>query len=91
MYSHCSSCKSVKLLNNFLPELESNPSKGNTKLAILPSASFEGTTGLKDRENNYEIANGKDNKTQDAMSKEEVGTPSPLTKSTNPHPDPKRK
>jgi hypothetical protein len=25
------------------------------------------------------------------MSKEEEGTPSPLTKSTNPHPDPKRK
>ena len=27
----------------------------------------------------------------DAMSKEEKGTPSPLSKATNPHPDPKRK
>jgi hypothetical protein len=28
---------------------------------------------------------------EDAMSKEEKGTPSPLSKATNPHPDPKRK
>ena len=28
---------------------------------------------------------------EDAMSKEEKGTPSPFSKSTNPHPDPKRK
>ena len=41
---------------------------------------------LKDREDNYEIANGKDNKTQDIMSKEEVGTPSPLSKATKAHP-----
>ena len=41
---------------------------------------------LKDKEDRYEIANGKDNKTQDAMSKEEVGTPSPLTKVTKAHP-----
>jgi hypothetical protein len=34
---------------------------------------------------------GKDNKTQEVQSNEETGTPSPLTKSTNPHPDPKRK
>ena len=33
-----------------------------------------------------EIANGKDNKTQDAMSKEEVGTPSPFSKITKAHP-----
>ena len=47
---------------------------------------------LKDREAhalNMEV--GKDNKTQELQSKEEEGTPSPLTKSTNPHPDPKRK
>ena len=28
---------------------------------------------------------------ENAMSKEEKGTPSPFSKSTNPHPDPKRK
>ena len=47
---------------------------------------------LKDREAhalNMEV--GKDNKTQELQSKEEQGTPSPLSKSTNPHPDPKRK
>ena len=42
---------------------------------------------LKDREVNKDAPKEKEN----AMSKEEVGTPSPLTKSTNPHPDPKRK
>ena len=41
---------------------------------------------LKDKEDRYEIANGKDNKTQDAMSKEEVGTPSPFSKITKAHP-----
>ena len=47
---------------------------------------------LKDREAhalNMEV--GKDNKTQDVQSNEEKGTPSPLSKPTNPHPDPKRK
>jgi len=42
---------------------------------------------LKDRQENKDAPKEKEN----AMSKEEVGTPSPLTKSTNPHPDPKRK
>ena len=42
---------------------------------------------LKDREVNKDAPKEKEN----AMSKDEVGTPSPLTKSTNPHPDPKRK
>ena len=42
---------------------------------------------LKDREINKDAPKEKEN----AMSKEEEGTPSPLTKSTNPHPDPKRK
>src|SRR6056300_474357 len=41
---------------------------------------------LKDREINKDAPKEKEN----AMSKEEEGTPSPLTKSTNPHPDPKR-
>ena len=41
---------------------------------------------LKDREEN------KDPKEKENIqSKEEQSTPSPLTKSTNPHPDPKRK
>ena len=47
---------------------------------------------LKDREAhalNMEV--GKDNKTQELQSKEEEGTPSPFSKATNPHPDPKRK
>jgi hypothetical protein len=47
---------------------------------------------LKDREAhalNMEV--GKDNKTQELQSNEEKGTPSPLSKATNPHPDPKRK
>ena len=47
---------------------------------------------LKDREAhalNMEV--GKDNKTQEIQSNEEQGTPSPLSKATNPHPDPKRK
>ncbi len=43
---------------------------------------------LKDREKT-EFA--KTEKTQEAMSKDEEGTPSPLSKSANPHPDPKRK
>src|SRR6056300_2093010 len=42
---------------------------------------------LKDREVNKDAPKEKEN----AMSKEEEGTPSPLSKSTNPHPDPKRK
>ena len=42
---------------------------------------------LKDREVNKDAPKEKEN----SMSKEEEGTPSPLTKSTNPHPDPKRK
>jgi hypothetical protein len=47
---------------------------------------------LKDREAtalNMEV--GKDNKTQEIQSNEEKGTPSPLSKPNNPHPDPKRK
>jgi len=35
---------------------------------------------LKDKEDRYEITQGKDNKTQEIQSKEEVGTPSPFTK-----------
>ena len=46
---------------------------------------------MKDRESKYTVDKGSDDKVQDIQSKEEVGTPSPLTKSTNPHPDPKRK
>ena len=46
---------------------------------------------LKDRESKYTVEKGSDDKVLDIQSKEEVGTPSPLTKSTNPHPDPKRK
>ena len=46
---------------------------------------------MKDRESKYTVEKGSDDKVQDIQSKEEVGTPSPLTKSTNPHPDPKRK
>ena len=46
---------------------------------------------LKDRDSKYTVEKGSDNQVQDTQSKEEVGTPSPLTKSTNPHPDPKRK
>ena len=42
---------------------------------------------LKDREVNKDAPKEKEN----AMSKEEQATPSPLSKSTNPHPDPKRK
>jgi hypothetical protein len=47
---------------------------------------------LKDREAhalNMEV--GKDNKTQEVQSNEEQGTPSPLSRASNPHPDPKRK
>ena len=47
---------------------------------------------LKDREAhalNMEV--GKDNKTQEVQSNEEQGIPSPLSKASNPHPDPKRK
>ena len=46
---------------------------------------------LKDRESKYEVEKGSDNKVQDTQSNEEQSTPSPFTKSTNPHPDPKRK
>ena len=46
---------------------------------------------LKDRESTYEVEKGTDNKVQDTQSNEEESTPSPFTKSTNPHPDPKRK
>ena len=40
-----------------------------------------------DREVNKDAPKEKEN----AMSKEEKDTPSPFSKSTNPHPDPKRK
>ena len=47
---------------------------------------------MKDREANaLNMEVGKDNKTQELQSNEEKGTPSPLSKATNPHPDPKRK
>ena len=46
---------------------------------------------MKDRDSKYTVEKGSDDKVQEIQSKEEVGTPSPLTKSTNPHPDPKRK
>ena len=47
---------------------------------------------LKDREANaLNMEVGKDNKTQELQSNEEKGTPSPLSKAANPHPDPKRK
>jgi hypothetical protein len=46
---------------------------------------------LKDRESKYEVEKGSDNKVQDTQSNEEAPSESPLTKSTNPHPDPKRK
>ena len=42
---------------------------------------------MKDRVENKDHPKEKEN----SMSKEEEGTPSPLSKSTNPHPDPKRK
>jgi len=42
---------------------------------------------LKSREENKDAPKEKEN----SMSKEEVGTPSPLSKATNTHPDPKRK
>ena len=44
---------------------------------------------LKDRKEKVEAE--KKESTQKAMDKEEKGTPSPFSKSTNPHPDPKRK
>jgi len=46
---------------------------------------------LKDRKDKYEIEKGLDNKTQEAQSKEEQSSASPLSKSTNPHPGLKRK
>ena len=47
---------------------------------------------MKDREANaLNMEVGKDNKTQELQSNEEKGTPSPFSKATNPHPDPKRK
>ena len=46
---------------------------------------------LKDRQAKFEVSKGTDNKTQDIQPKEEKGTPSPFSKATNPHPDPKRK
>ena len=42
---------------------------------------------LKDREENKDIPKEKEN----IQSKEDAPAESPLTKSTNPHPDPKRK
>ena len=42
---------------------------------------------LKDREDNKDIPKEKEN----IQSKEDAPAESPLTKSTNPHPDPKRK
>ena len=44
---------------------------------------------LKDRKEKVEAE--KKESTQKAMDKDEKGTPSPFSKSTNPHPDPKRK
>lgn len=44
---------------------------------------------LKDRQEKVEAE--KKETTQKVMDKEEKGTPSPFSKSTNPHPDPKRK
>ena len=41
---------------------------------------------LKDKEDKYQIEKGSDNKTQDAMSKEEKGTQSPLSNVTKAHP-----
>ena len=46
---------------------------------------------LKDRESQYEVEKGSDNKVQDTQSNEDAPSESPLTKSTTPHPDPKRK
>ena len=46
---------------------------------------------LKDKESKYEVSKGSDNKVQDTQSNEEAPSESPLSKSTNPHPDPKRK
>jgi hypothetical protein len=46
---------------------------------------------LKDREAKFEVSKGTDNKTQDIQPKEDKGNTSPLSKATNPHPDPKRK
>jgi hypothetical protein len=46
---------------------------------------------LKDRQAKFEVAKGEDNKTQDIQPKEDKGNTSPLSKPTNPHPDPKRK
>tara|TARA_Y100001937_G_scaffold121824_1_gene181204 strand:- start:411 stop:1019 length:609 start_codon:yes stop_codon:yes gene_type:complete len=46
---------------------------------------------MKDRDSKYTVEKGSDDKVQDIQTKEEVGTPSPFTKSSNPHPDPKRK
>ena len=46
---------------------------------------------LKDREAKFEVSKGTDNKTQDIQPKEDKGNASPLSKPTNPHPDPKRK
>lgn len=46
---------------------------------------------LKDRDERYKIEKGTDSKVQKTQEKEDKPSGSPLTKSTNPHPDPKRK
>ena len=46
---------------------------------------------LKDRDERYKIKKGTDSKVQKTQEKEDKPSGSPLTKSTNPHPDPKRK
>ena len=46
---------------------------------------------LKDRDERYKVEKGSDNKVQKTQEKEDKPSKSPLTKSTNPHPDPKRK
>ena len=46
---------------------------------------------LKDRDERYKVEKGSDSKVQKTQEKEDKPSKSPLTKSTNPHPDPKRK
>tara|TARA_X000000950_G_scaffold264063_1_gene336931 strand:+ start:83 stop:685 length:603 start_codon:yes stop_codon:yes gene_type:complete len=46
---------------------------------------------LKDRDERYKVEKGSDSKVQKTQEKEDKPSESPLSKSTNPHPDPKRK
>ena len=46
---------------------------------------------LKDRDERYKVEKGSDSKVQKTQEKEDKPSKSPLTKSTNPHPDPKKK